>query len=49
MERGVCAGGAASRAAHLPGRLGRGPAGGNHQGAWHPHQGADSRNEPQLY
>lgn len=46
---GLCDGRAADGAAHLPRRLGRRPAGGDHQGAGHSHAGPDPPDEPQLH
>lgn len=49
VERGMCAGRTAPRATNFPRRLWCGPTGGDHQGPWHTHQGADPRDESQLY
>lgn len=43
------AGRAAAGAAHLPGRLGGGSAGGNNQSSGNSHARADPGNEPQLH
>lgn len=46
---GLRGGGAAAGPPALPGGLGRGPAGGDHQGAGHAHAGGDPGHEPQLH